>query len=164
VPRHPNTTEDVEAAIYAELEAIGKEPPNERELQRVKNRLDANLVRMLGSNLGIAFNLGINEAFRGDWRSFMEDVEKVKQVTAQDVSRVAAEYLVAKNRTVATLVKADEGGAAGEEVDFRTLMEWVRTLPEDEQKQIFERVQSMTEQERTEYARELMERMKSEKE
>jgi predicted Zn-dependent peptidase len=164
VPRHPHTTEEAEEAIYAEIEAIIAEPPGDRELERVKNMLDANLVRMLGSNLGIAFNLGMNEAFRGDWRAFLEDVEKVKQVSADDVSRVASKYLVSRNRTVATLVKAEEGGSADEEVDFRTLMEWVRTLPEDEQKQILEKVQSMTETERTEYARELMERMKSEQE
>jgi predicted Zn-dependent peptidase len=164
VPRHPHTTEEVEEAIYDEIAAIQAEPPGDRELERIKNMLDANLVRMLGSNLGIAFNLGMNEAFRGDWRAFLDDVEKVKQVSADDVSRVASKYLVSRNRTVATLVKAEEGGSTDEEVDFRTLMEWVRTLPEDEQKQIFERVQSMTETERTEYARELMERMKSEQE
>ena len=164
VPRHPHTTEEVEAAIYTEIEAIQNAPPSERELQRIKNMLDANLVRALGSNLGIAFSIGASEAFRGDWRAFMEDMEKVKQVTAGDVSRVAAKYLVPKSRTVATLVKADEGGAVEEEVDFRTLMEWVRSLPEDEQAQILERVQSMTEDQRSEYARELMERMKSEQE
>ena len=46
-------------------------------------------------------------------------------------------------------------------MDFRTLMEWVHTLPEEEQAEIFQRVQSMTAEERTEYARELMKRMKS---
>ncbi len=164
VPRYPHTTEEVEAAIYAEIEAIRSEPPTERELERVKNMLDAGLVRMLGSNLGIAFSIGSSEAFRGDWHAFMEDMEKVKQVAADDVSRVAAEYLVARNRTVATLVKADGGEAVEEEVDFRTLMEWVRSLPEDEQKEILGRVQSMTDAERTEYARELLKRMKSEQE
>jgi predicted Zn-dependent peptidase len=164
VPRHPHTTEEVEAAVYAVVEAIQNDPPSERELQRVKNMLDANLVRMLGSNLGIAFNLGMNEAFRGDWRAFLEDVEKIKQVTPEDVSRVASEYLVPRNRTVATLVEAGKEGPADEEVDFRTLMEWVHTLPEEEQAQIFQSVQSMTAEERTEYARELMKRMNSKKE
>ena len=41
-------------------------------------------------------------------------------------------------------------------------MHWVRSLPEEEQKAIFERVQSLTEQEREAYARQLMERMKAE--
>jgi predicted Zn-dependent peptidase len=164
VPRHPHTTDEVEAAIYAEIKAIQDQAPTERELQRVKNKLDARLVRMLGSNFGIAFSLGMNEALRGDWRKFLEDIDKLKQVTPEDVSRVAAEYLVARNRTVATLVKAGEGEGAEEKVDFRALMHWVRSLPEDEQKQIMDRVQSMTDEERTEYARELMERMKAEKE
>ena len=164
VPRHPHTAEEVEAAVYEEIEDIQKNPPGERELQRVKNMLDANLVRMLGSNLGIAFNLGMNEAFRGDWRAFLADVDRTKQVSAEDISRVASEYLVPENRTVATLVEAAKEGPAEEEVDFRTLMEWVHTLPEEEQAEIFQRVQSMTAEERTEYARELMKRMNSAKE
>jgi predicted Zn-dependent peptidase len=122
VPRYPHTTEDVEAAIYAEIEAIQNEPPSERELQRIKNMLDANLVRMLGSNLGIAFNLGTNEAIRGDWRAFLEDIETVKQVTADDVSRVASKYLVAENRTVAGLVKAGEAGP--DEIRERVKGDW----------------------------------------
>jgi predicted Zn-dependent peptidase len=164
VPRHPHTTDEVEAAIYSEIETIQNQPPTERELQRVKNRLDANMVRMLGSNLGIAFNLGMNEAFRGDWRAFIEDIEKIKQVGPEEVTRVAAKYLVPRNRSVATLVKAGEEGPADEQVDFRTLMEWVHSLPEDQQKQIFDRVQAMSEEERDAYARELMQQMKSEKE
>jgi predicted Zn-dependent peptidase len=164
VPRHPHTTDEVEAAIYAEIEDIQSEPPTERELERIKNMLDANLVRMLGSNLGIAFSIGMNEAFRGDWKAFLDDIERIKQVSAEDVSRVAAEYLQPRNRTVATLVKAGGEAPVEEEVDFRTLMEWVRSLPEDEQKQIFDRVQAMTEEERSRYARELLERMKSEQE
>jgi predicted Zn-dependent peptidase len=161
VPRHPHTAEEVEAAIYAEIEDIQASPPGERELQRVKNILDANLVRMLGSNLGIAFNLGMNEAFRGDWRAFLTDVNRIKKVSPEDISGVASKYLLAENRTVATLVEAAKDASAEEAVDFRTLMEWVHTLPEEEQAEIFQRVQSMTAEERTEYARELMKRMKS---
>ncbi len=164
VPRHPHTTEDVEAAIYAEIEDIRNEPPTERELQRVKNRLDANLVRMLGSNFGIAFSLGMNELLHGDWRTLLDDIEKVKQVTAEEVSRVAGKYLRPKNRTVATMVKAGEEGPAGGEVDFRALMEWIDSLPEKEKNEILARVQSMTEEERKEYARGLLKRKKSEQE
>jgi predicted Zn-dependent peptidase len=165
VPRHPHTTEEVEQAIYEEIEAIQNEPPTEREVQRIRNIIDANMVRVLGSNLGIAYNLGMNATIRGDWRAFLEDAEKVKQVEPDDVSRVAVRYLKPGNRTVATLVKLEEAAdekAEAEEIDLRALMQWVRTLPAEEQKEIFERVQAMSEAERMEYARHLMERMKSE--
>jgi predicted Zn-dependent peptidase len=165
-PIHPHTTAEVEAAIYAEIERIQQEPPTEREIQRVRNRTDANMVRSLGSNLGLAFNLGMSVMFRDDWRAFLEDIEKIKMVEPEDVSRVAVKYLVARNRSVATLVKVEEAEADGDEgegIDMKALMQWVRTLPEEEQMELYQQFQAMNEQERMELGAELMERMKAEK-
>jgi predicted Zn-dependent peptidase len=111
-PRHPHSAEEVEEAIYSELEAIKSKPPTDYEMQRVRNKIDADMVRTLGSNMGIVFNLGFAATIRGDWRTYLSDIEKVKQVTAEDVSRVASKYLTSKNRTVATLVKVEEDGNA----------------------------------------------------
>jgi hypothetical protein len=164
IPRHPHTPEEVEAAIYAEIEALQEEPPSEREIQKIRNIIDANMVRMLGSNLGIAFNVGVNAAIRGYWRAFLEDAEKIKQVTPDDVSDVAGKYLTPHNRTVATLIKAEEETEEAEEdeVDIGALIHWIRTLPEEDQKAIFERMQTMQEDERKAYAKELSKRMASE--
>jgi predicted Zn-dependent peptidase len=169
VPRHPHTTEEVEQAIYREIEAIQNEPPTEREVQRLRNRIDATMVRTLGSNLGLAFNLGSNAVIRGDWHAYLDDYEKTKQVGPDEISAVARKYLVPRNRTVATLVKEEvkqEGQEQRakeepEEIDIGGLMQWIRSLPEDEQKEIFQRLRSMTEDERKAYARELMKRMES---
>jgi hypothetical protein len=116
---------------------------------------------VLGSNLGIAFNLGFNAIMRGDWRAYLDDQERIKQVEAEEVSSVARKYLTRQNRTVATLVKIEEEEREGEpeEVDIRALIEWVRTLPEAEQKEIFGKFQTMTQEERKQYARELTKRM-----
>lgn len=165
-PRHPHTTEEVEQAIYEEIEAIKTEPPAERELQRIWNRIDAQMVRSLGSNYGIAFQLGFSELIRGDWRTYLTDIERVKAVTPEQVSQAAEKYLGPDNRTVATLVKIEKGEAEGEEgemqeTDVRELIQWVRTLPQEEQQEIFTRFQSMTPEERQEYAKELWERMKA---
>jgi phosphoenolpyruvate-protein kinase (PTS system EI component) len=124
------------------------------------------MVRSLGSNLGLAFNLGMSVMFRDDWRAFLEDIEKIKMVEPEDVSRVAAKYLVARNRSVATLVKVEEAeaeGGEGEGIDMKALMQWVRTLPEEEQMELYQQFQAMNEQERMELGRELMERMKAER-
>lgn len=164
-PMHPHTTAEVEAAIYAEIERIQQEAPTEREIQRVRNRTDADMVRSLGSNFGLAFSLGMSVMFRDDWRAFMEDIEKVKMVRPEDVSRVAAKYLVPRNRSVVTLVKVEEAQAEQgepEEIDMKALMQWVGTLPQEEQMELYQRVQTMTEQERMEFGKELMERMKAE--
>jgi predicted Zn-dependent peptidase len=164
-PKHPHTTADVEAAIYAEIERIQQEPPTEREIQRVRNRTDANMVRSLGSNFGLAFSLGMSVMFRDDWRAYLEDIEKVKMVEPEDVSRVAAKYLIPKNRSVVTLVKVEEdeaGGGEPEGIDMKALMQYVRSLPQEEQMELYQRFQGMNEQERMELGRELMERMKAE--
>jgi predicted Zn-dependent peptidase len=167
-PRHPHTTEEVEQAIYEELEAIKREPPSERELQRIRNRIDAQMVRSLGSNYGIAFQLGFSELIRGDWRTYLTDMERIKAVTPEEVSAAAAKYLEPSNRTVATLVKVEKEEEAGEgeegemqESDIRTLIQWVRTLPQEEQQEIFIRFQSLTPEEREAFAKELWERMKA---
>lgn len=110
-PRAPHTADEVERAVYAKLDEIGSVPPTDHEIQRVRNKIDADMVRTLGSNAGIAFSLGFAATVRGDWRAYLADNERVKQVTAGDVSSVAAKYLVGSNRTVATLVGPEpEGG------------------------------------------------------
>lgn len=163
-PRHPHTAEEVEAAIYNEIEILKNEPPSEYELQRIRNKIDAAMVRTLGNNMGIAFNLGLHAVSRGDWRSYLTDYEKVKQVKPEEVCYVAREYLVPRNRTVATLVKVEEeqkpeGGP--EEIDMQALIDFVRTLPEAEQREIFMKVQTMSESEREQFAEEMAARMKA---
>jgi len=119
----------------------------------------------LGSNFGLAFSLGMSVMFRGDWRAYMEDIEKVKMVEPEDVSRVAAKYLVPRNRSVVTLVKVEEAEAEGDEpegIDMKALMQWVQTLPAEEQMELYQRFQSMNEQERMELGKQLMERMNAE--
>lgn len=165
-PRHPHTVEEVENAIYEVIEELKKEPPTEREMQRLRNQIDAEIVRAMGSNLGMAFRLAIHTALTGDWRSCLTEVEKQKKVKAEDISRVAREYLTPQNRTVATLVKVSkqvEEGEQEEEIDLRALMQWVSQLPEEQRREIFMRVQSMNEEERKAFAKELMKMMKSQK-
>jgi predicted Zn-dependent peptidase len=168
VPRHPHTVDEVEQAIYAEIENIAAEPPAERELQRIRNTIDAQMVRSLGSNYGIAFQLGFSELIRGDWHTYLEDIERIKAVTPEQVSAVARKYLVPANRTVATLVKIEkeeEESPAEEsemqESDVKALIQWVRTLPQEEQQEIFTKFQSLTPEERKEFARQLWERMQA---
>jgi predicted Zn-dependent peptidase len=165
-PRYPHTAREVEDAIYAEIEAIKGRPPTDYELERIRNKTDAEMVRTLGSNMGIAFNLGFHEVIRGDWRSYLTDHEMVKQVTPDQVSYVAGKYLTLENRTVATLVKIEAAGEEGahgaaEGVDMQAVIDFVKTLPEAEQRRIFARVQTMSPEERKVLLKELAERMKA---
>ena len=104
-PLAPHTTAEVEAAIYAELERLKTEPVSAKELEKVLNNLDADLVRALRSNGGLASQLALYQTVAGDWRYALKARDKIAAVTPADIQRVAAEYFTKSNRTVATLVK-----------------------------------------------------------
>jgi hypothetical protein len=40
------------------------------------------MVRSLGSNIGIAFQVGFSQIFYGDYRLMFRNIERTKQVTA----------------------------------------------------------------------------------
>jgi predicted Zn-dependent peptidase len=105
VPRAPHTAGEVEAAIYTELDRLKNKPVESRELQKVLNNLDAALIRTLDSNSGLASELSSAQALAGTWRYVLENRRLIANVKAEDVSRVARQYFVKRNRVVATLVK-----------------------------------------------------------
>ena len=166
-PMHPHTLEEVEAAIYEEIEKLKTEPVAGRELQRILNQLDSRMTQTLGSNLGIAFTVMMGEIFRGDWHAMFRQYDLVKEVTPEDVMSVSEKYLVPKNRTVAYRVQVKKEGAAGEgeageEVDQQALRAYIMSLPQEEMMAIAQKFQSMrSEAEAMEYAKELWEQAKA---
>ena len=106
-PRSPNTTEDVESAIYAELEKLKAEPVAEKEFKRILKQIDAGFVRALSSNAGMANQLAFYEGIAGDWRYILNWRKKMYEITTDDIMRVAQTYFTKSNRTVATLVKKE---------------------------------------------------------
>lgn len=81
------------------------EPVSAKELGKVLNNLDADLVWALRSNGGLASQLALFQTVAGDWRYALKARDKIAVVTTADIQRVAAEYFTKSNRTVATLVK-----------------------------------------------------------
>jgi predicted Zn-dependent peptidase len=88
------------AAIHAEIERLKKEDISDEELKMIKTRAKANLIRSLGSNEGLAFALGLNEARYDDWRELFRSVDRIEKVTKADIRRVANQTFVPDNRTV----------------------------------------------------------------
>ncbi len=103
VPRSGQSTEGIESVIYEEIARIAESGPDARELERVRNQVAAGNVRRIASNLGLAFQVADSEALLGDWRETFRSAERIAAVTAEDVRRVAADYLTETNRTVAVL-------------------------------------------------------------
>jgi predicted Zn-dependent peptidase len=115
VPIAPHTTEEVEKAVYEELERIQREPPTEAELQKVRNQIEANSIQRLSSNFGLAFQLSNSEALWYDWSQTFRDQAAQARVTAADVQRVAKQYFSPTNRTVGTLVRPPKPATTGTE-------------------------------------------------
>ncbi|WKZ17442.1 MAG: pitrilysin family protein [Candidatus Jettenia sp. CY-1] len=113
-PRAPHTVEEVESALYEEIEKLKNAPPSDWELQKIKNQLEAEFIRGLNSASGLANEIGEFEVLAG-WRYINTFMDKLSQVTAEDVMRVAKKYLVKRNRTVATLIKKEHGNGKAEE-------------------------------------------------
>ena len=107
--RQGRTPEEVEEAIYAELERLKTEPVEARELQKVKNQNAARTFRDLGSNFGLMMQLLIREGNRG-WEHINTDPALYDAVTAEDVMRVANTYFTPETRAVAVYYR-DESAA-----------------------------------------------------
>ena len=106
-PRFPSSTDDVEAAVYAELDSLQRTPPSEREMQRIRNQLEAGEFRRLTSNLGLALQLAESSSAFGDWRTTFGFTDRLAAVEPEDVRRVAERFFTRENRTVATVVRPD---------------------------------------------------------
>jgi predicted Zn-dependent peptidase len=107
--------EEVEQAIYAEIDKLKKDDVPAEELQKVKNNFAAAEYRRMSSNFPILLQLIQNDG-RGDWHEVNEAGTKVQAVTAADVKRVANRYFTKENRAVAIYTrKASVAAAAGPE-------------------------------------------------
>ena len=107
VPRSPHTMQEVEEAIYGELELLKREPVSSRELQQILNKLEADEIQAMSSNSGLAYRLTEYESVAGTWRYLIEHRAKVAKVTPADVMNAARKYLVPDNRTVAFIKKRE---------------------------------------------------------
>jgi predicted Zn-dependent peptidase len=104
-PRFPHTNEELEKAVWEHLEKLKTEPVAEKELQRVKNNIEANYIRGMASNLGLASTLLRYQLLFGDWQLYLKAKDMLNAVTADDIQQFAKKYFTVENRTVACLVK-----------------------------------------------------------
>jgi len=95
--------EEVEKAIYAEIDKFKTEPVTEKELTKAKNQIEASFIMGQDSNFNRAMLLGQYETV-ASWKLLDKYVDEMRKVTAEDVMRVAKQYFSEDNRTVGILV------------------------------------------------------------
>ncbi len=102
-PLPGKTAEEVEQAVFAEVERIQREPVPDRELQKAKNQIESEFIFAQDSVHRLANLLGAWESV-ASWRLLAGYLDGIRKVTAADVQRVAKQYLTQDNRTVAILI------------------------------------------------------------
>ncbi|MEX2260482.1 MAG: pitrilysin family protein [Bryobacteraceae bacterium] len=115
VAKPGKTPEEVEAAIYEEIEKLQKETVPDRELQKVKNQLAASRFRSLQSDPFLMMQLLVFDSYRG-WQTINTDPLRMQAVTVGDIQRVAKKYFPPEGRNVLlfyTKKKAGEAATTG---------------------------------------------------
>ena len=98
--------------IFDELKSIATKGVTQRELDKAKNRVRAEFVFGLETNLSRAQKLAEYETFHGDARILLTELERYQAVTADDIKRVAGQYFAPTNRTILDVVPAKAAAAA----------------------------------------------------
>lgn len=95
------TLEQVEAALWEQLELLKREAPSTEELQRVRAQLIAGLVYERDSITAQATAIGTLETVGLSWRLMERELEDLEAVTAEDIQRAARTYFTRTRLSVA---------------------------------------------------------------
>lgn len=102
-PSEGKTVADLESAFRAEIQRIQKEGVSEPELKRAKAQLVASQVYKLDSMFGQAMEIGQTESAGLPYQKLDTMLEKLQQVSAQEIKAVANKYFNDDALTVGVL-------------------------------------------------------------
>jgi predicted Zn-dependent peptidase len=106
-----HTNEEVEKAFDSETDRLKTELVSKEELDGVKRRARANLLRQIGDNFMLVLQLSEIQALTGDWRNLFKQLDKINAVTPEDVQRVAKATFIRDNKTVGTIDPVETAAA-----------------------------------------------------
>ena len=89
--------------LLEQIEKVGVDGADSAMVKRAIQRLESQRERQFANTSRFAVNLSEWRAY-GDWRLYFLHRDRIEKVTAADIKRVAAEYLVQSNRTVGMFV------------------------------------------------------------
>ncbi|HLU89640.1 MAG TPA: pitrilysin family protein [Cyclobacteriaceae bacterium] len=91
---------DLEAEIDTLIVQVQEEGISDREFQKLQNIIENDLVSKNASMAGIAQNLAEASVFYGSADFINQELDKYRQVTKDDIQRVAREYMTLDGRVV----------------------------------------------------------------
>jgi len=110
--------DQLEQAVWQELERLGRRPLEARELERAKNQFYADWVRAIDTANDLASVLGEADAL-GGYEYLTTLLAHVQAVTAEGVQAAAAKYLTRERSSVGHLHPKAEGGRMKDEASLQ---------------------------------------------
>jgi predicted Zn-dependent peptidase len=98
------TAAECQAAIEEEIEKIKKDSVTEDELMKFKRSTVKGLLGQMKSNTQMAAMLTYADVVLGSTDEAFNQVDRVRAITAEDVKRVANQYLIKTNRTIGEII------------------------------------------------------------
>ncbi len=98
------TLQQLEDALWEQIEKIKQTPPSTEELERVQAQLIAGLVFAQDDITSQATRIGALESVGLSWQLIDQDVSALQAITPEQVSDVARRYLVRERLTRTTLL------------------------------------------------------------
>jgi len=101
--RTDQSLEEAREILIGTIEKLASEPPSKEEVEREKTRLLKQIELEMANTQSLALELSDWES-QGDWRLLFVMRDRIKDVTPEDVARVAKAYLKPSNRTLAEFI------------------------------------------------------------
>ena len=91
---------DLKNGIDREVERVRNEMISEKEYEKVLNQLENDFISRNSTMAGIAESLANYHVYYGDANLINTEIKKYREITREDLQRVANTYLVNSNRVV----------------------------------------------------------------
>ena len=101
--RQDGSLDSARSVLLRAVDSARTSTPSAQEVERAKTNILKNIDLLLNNSTRVGLAISEWQA-AGDWRLLFVHRDRIKQVTAADVARVAAQYLKASNATVGLFV------------------------------------------------------------
>lgn len=105
--RKESSLEEARDILLKTVEDFASTPPSKEEVERAKTELLKQIDLVLNDNTRIGLSLS-EPISAGDWRLFFLHRDRIKNVTPEDVLRVAKHYMKPANRTMGLFIPTEK--------------------------------------------------------
>ncbi|MGQ9708570.1 MAG: M16 family metallopeptidase [bacterium] len=103
-PKAESLIPKIERVVYHEIKRMTTEPVTDQELNRVKNQTIAGYIFDRDDVSSIAHLLATSHITTGNWRAFLEQMQKIETASPEQIQRFCQKYLTKNRRTVGIIV------------------------------------------------------------